>query len=102
MQLINKHGLPVGISFRKHGQNPHSYVFRVTLALGKTTDIGADANHFEDCYRKAVDRRIDALDTDTPDGDRKALYGAVDAFKRYYEIELECVECWKFKERNKS
>lgn len=97
MQLLNKHGLPVGITFRKNRQGLSSYVFRVALSLGKTTDIGADPNALAESFKRAVDRRIDALDYDVPATERKRLYGSLDAFKRHYGIELETVSGLRFK-----
>jgi hypothetical protein len=87
---MNRHiqnGLPKGITFRKHGKNPNSFVFRVTNGK-QQTDIGANADTFSDCYLKAIEKRLELVGEESNDNLKWELVGTFDAFLRHYGIVL--------------
>lgn len=78
MKLLHEDGAPVGITFKKHGQNS-GYVLRVT-GNRQTTDIGADANNLPECYEKAVDKRLELLNIQDDAEAWQSLASAYNAF----------------------
>lgn len=100
IKLVNAKGVPTGITFRKHRQKGNSFVIRITGDFSQT-DIGASADSMQECYAKAVEKRLELLGMTDNSEARKTLTDAYDAFKRHYGIEIEPVLHYEFKFKGK-
>jgi hypothetical protein len=99
MRLLNANGAPLGIIFRKHGQN-NSYVLRIT-GKGQMTDIAADPNSLETCYERAIDRRLELLGLSDDAESWQLLASAYGKFLDEFGIEIIPVVVNEFKLKGK-
>jgi hypothetical protein len=100
MKLLYSDGAPKGITFRRHKQNPNSFVIRVN-GNGFTTDIGADANNMPECYEKAIDKRLELLGMPDDADAWQTLASAYGAFLTHYGVTIEPVTNYEFKIKGK-
>lgn len=89
MRLLNRNGSPTGINFRRHKQN-NGYVIRVTGG-NLQTDFGVTPDTLEECYEKAIDKRLELLGIPNDAESWQTLASAYGAFLMAYGIEVKKV-----------
>jgi hypothetical protein len=100
LKLLYSDGAPKGITFRRHKQNPNSFVIRVN-GSGQTTDIGADPNNMPECYEKAIDKRLELLGIQDDADAWQTLASAYGAFLTHYGVTIKPVAHYEFEIKGK-
>lgn len=87
---FRKNGLPNGITFRAHPQQPGAYVIRV-FSADRDTLVSLNPNDSRNCFNAAVDKRLEFISESGNEELRQQMRQTYNAWLEYYGIEFKPV-----------